>query len=658
MKAEAAAPTDEERQYRQALQDVEDAREDVKIARENLQKANQKLKDWEVKPSNKDDEYQKLKQDVKDADQRLQILKQDLNDADRRLQNAHERWKDARAMIEKANQAIAFVNEVKVDAIRKRRAIDSHCEAKKSCFEPDREPAKRLMSAICGCNMDQIFDIESILELPFPSLSAPTNRFQLNMGAFKYQARSDLEPLYDKIVRLWKEGRPITVNVAGTIGNGKSHMLAVLVLLLLKKPIEDEYGSIPFVCYIPNCLDLLDKEAVVKIFQLNILLDMPDYTGQLLTIKDIRAVMQNKRVILVADQWNSIDENNPDCRMARERLGSCLGPSVCVEIHGMSMIASTWRSLLPKQTSQDNNLYYGGLKDDEFAVWLKNHPDIFIENKDELALLTGKVPLLLTAFARVHYDGDSWEIVVQCVQQDTIVYTLSADLSSDVVDFRFFCEEGLRGFCATSEIVRRLVYCVWRTKTADDVLLKQWRDLVSHSPNQSTLGFDVEEIIKAMVCKEGVVEKYPKPDDGVIIKQSFESSTESKTLKSAIENRKNEPGWILLVPENFNYPGVDMILVTYTTLVGINVTIAKNDSLLTPFFDLWGPLAISHDMATKGLFVAPDNFVHEEENVETVFLKHVFPELWKVIKSKVNPGSTYKSKSKISNKGKNKLQKK
>ncbi|KAH9124218.1 hypothetical protein LEN26_001099 [Aphanomyces euteiches] len=644
-KAEALALTDEERQYREALKDVDDARE-------KLEKANQELENWKMKGVEKDDEYRDLKKDVDDA-------KQDLKDAKKYLKYAHKRWKDVRAMIEKANQAISLVNEVKRDAERKRKAIDSHCEAKKSRLDIERESAESLMSAIRDCNMDGIFDIESILELTFPSLLVPPNRFNLNKRAFKYQARSDLKPLYDKIVHLWTETQTITVNVVGTSGYGKSHMLAVLVLLLLKSPIKFKDYAPPFVCYIPDCRELLD------------------YTGQILTIEDIRDFMEHQNVILVADQWNSIDENSPKCTAAVERLGACFGLSVIVEIHGISMNANTWRSLLPKPTAQENNVYYGGLKDNEFDVWLKHHPNIFTENKDKVALLTGKLPLLLTAFARVHNDGDSWESIVQRVQLDTIVkdiytslktfyakidgnlvrklYTQSIELLPDVVDFRFFYEDG--GFCATSEIVRRLLYCVWRTKTADDALLKQWRDLVLHSRNQSTLGFDVEEIIKAMVCQEGVVEKYPKPDDGVIIKQSFKSSYESETLKSAIEKRKNEPGWMLLVPENFNYPGVDMILVTDTTLVGISVTMDKNHSKLTPFFDLWRPLAESHGMEIKGLFVAPDNFVHEEDNVETVFFEHVFPELWRVIKS--NPGSTYKGKSKISNKGKHKkLQKK
>ncbi|CAK4662062.1 unnamed protein product [Aphanomyces euteiches] len=496
MKAEAVALTEEERQYREALQDVDDvkiAREDVKIVRENLQKANQKLKDWEVKPSNKDDEYQKLKQDVKDAEQRLQIMEQDRNYADQMLQNAWERWKDARAMLEKANQSIAVANEVERDSNRKRKAADSHCEAKKSCLDRERESAEHLMSAIRGCKVDRIFDVESILELPFPSLLAPTNRFHLKKGAFKYQARSDLKPLYDKIVRLWKEGRPITVNVAGTSGYGKSHILVALVLLLLKYPIESKGGWTPFVCYIPDSRQLLGTEIdVMKILHRNILLNVPNYTLQLVTIKDVWAFMQNKRVILVADHWNPINKNNPKCAMARER---------------------TPHALLPKPTTQENNVCYGGLKDDEFAVWLEHHPNIFTENKDELALLTSKVPLLLTAFARVYQVGDSWERVVQRVQQDTIVkdiFTLlkffyaNIDSNLDIVDFRFFYEDSLRGFCATSKIVQRLVYRVRTAKTAGHVLLKQWRGLVSNSPNRSTLGLDVEAIIKAKVCQRGI----------------------------------------------------------------------------------------------------------------------------------------------------------
>ncbi|KAE9272115.1 hypothetical protein PF008_g30184, partial [Phytophthora fragariae] len=113
-------------------------------------------------------------------------------------------------------------------------------------------------------------------------------------------------------------------------------MLAVLVLLLLKNQVKDSYGSVAFVCYIPDCRKLLEDEStVLTIMQQNILLNFPDFSEPLNTIKDIRAVMQAQMVILVADQWNSIDEN----QMVIDRLGSCLGISVYVEIHGMSMNA-------------------------------------------------------------------------------------------------------------------------------------------------------------------------------------------------------------------------------------------------------------------------------------------------------------------------------
>ncbi|GMG14617.1 unnamed protein product [Phytophthora fragariaefolia] len=272
-----------------------------------------------------------------------------------------------------------------------------------------------------AATLGQISDIESIVELPFPSLLAVPRSFQLNEdGFFKYQGRSDLKSLHDKIVNFWKNDHCVKVDIVGTIGYGKSHMLAVLVLLLLLKPIYTKYGSTPFVCYIPDFQRILFGEAaVVAILRRNIQLNMSDFSGQIHTIEDIRAVMRYHKVILVADQWNSIDGPNTECIKTWERLRSCFGTSVCVEIHGMSTNSNP-HAVLPKHISQDRIIYNGGFNDDEFRVWLQHHRGIFTEHKDELALLTGKVPLLLSAFRRVYKEGDSWESVVQRVQQDAI----------------------------------------------------------------------------------------------------------------------------------------------------------------------------------------------------------------------------------------------
>lgn len=55
------------------------------------------------------------------------------------------------------------------------------------------------------------------------------------------------------------------MNIVGTIGYGKSYMLAVLVLLLLKNPkgLKASNGTKPFVCFIPDCSVLLRGDAAV-----------------------------------------------------------------------------------------------------------------------------------------------------------------------------------------------------------------------------------------------------------------------------------------------------------------------------------------------------------------------------------------------------------
>ncbi|KAG7376669.1 hypothetical protein PHYPSEUDO_012935 [Phytophthora pseudosyringae] len=314
----------------------------------------------------------------------------------------------------------------------------------------------------------------------------------------------------------------------------------------------------------------------------------------------------------------------------RDLLGSCLGTSVAVKIHGMSMNAKTWRALLPKKTSADNNIYYGGFNADEFDVWLDHHPAIFTEHEDEFALLTGKVPLLLSVFARVYNEHDSWEYIVQRVQQDAIVkdwkklltkfyedidgdqvwkvYALSVDcdVQPNIVDFRFFYEDSELGLCATNEIVLRLLYQVWSKKSAGDALLTRWRDLLPRTlltVNRSALGFTVEEIIKAQICLQGVVEKKPVPNNWPIKRTRFAPGAEALKLEQVIKTRGTNSWWILLDPVIFNYAGVDMILVTGTELAGINVTIAKTHSSLDPFFNLWRELAESNNLAIKGLFL-------------------------------------------------------
>jgi hypothetical protein len=156
-------------------------------------------------------------------------------------------------------------------------------------------------------------------------------------------------------------------------------------------------------------------------------------------------------------------------------------------------------------------------------------------------------------------------------------------------------------------------------------------------PNQSARGFYVEQIIKAQICRDGVIGIHPLPRNQTITRCTFRPGGERTILDGAMGKRERERDsrWFLLDPEIFNYPGVDMILITDNTLVGINVTIAKTHASLAPFFATWRPLAQERGLDIRGIFIAPNGFQHQEENVDTALLKDIYNELWQ----KIDPGS-------------------
>lgn len=170
--------------------------------------------------------------------------------------------------------------------------------------------ACRLADKIQALDCDSIFHMNCVTDVPFPSLSMMSNRFNLNdHGDFKIQVRQQLEPLYDRVVQLWKLQHPATVNVSGTIGSGKTHILAVLVLLLIKNrhTLALTDGTVPFICYLTNCADLLfGSHSVVCMMRESILLQLPDYPRPISSPEDIRSVFAKQSVILAADNWNSI----------------------------------------------------------------------------------------------------------------------------------------------------------------------------------------------------------------------------------------------------------------------------------------------------------------------------------------------------------------
>ncbi|EPZ35613.1 hypothetical protein O9G_005552 [Rozella allomycis CSF55] len=94
--------------------------------------------------------------------------------------------------------------------------------------------------------------------------------------------------------------------------------------------------------------------------------------------------------------------------------------------------------------------------------------------------------------------------------------------------------------------------------------------------------------------------------------------------------------WRFYDPYIYNYGGVDMVLVTGTTIVGIKVTIATTQTNNKIFRNV-ETHTDEHHLSIKGLFVAGDDFIHEEENVKVVYLKNVYQKFWEASRPRQVP---------------------
>ena len=170
-------------------------------------------------------------------------------------------------------------------------------------------------------------DPQRSIALPFPFLGAVPHRFQLDYRCrFKFTGRSIFPTVYD-IAKHMNTKQQKQLHIHGTLGAGKSYLLAALVSLLWKEGAR--------VVYVPDCYELLmseppvsylisslsscfcnDAELGPEIRKLShILLDKAyDSTRlewQVLTFCNLAAKVQ-KHILFVIDQANALDDSQDD----------------------------------------------------------------------------------------------------------------------------------------------------------------------------------------------------------------------------------------------------------------------------------------------------------------------------------------------------------
>ncbi|CAK4077474.1 unnamed protein product, partial [Aphanomyces euteiches] len=501
------------------------------------------------------------------------------------------------------------------------------------------------------------FDCTAALQqIPFPSLSAPPSCFRVVNGAFNYQRRGDLETIYDEVLDHWNKGDGMPINVVGTLGYGVSHILAALAFRLLKereqlKAAIESTGAVSFVLYIPDCQLLKSPSLAQTFMQQAVLLNCPDYQGPLHSTQEIAKALSRYDILLIADEWSSIDDSTPESLEAKKLLDAYLLGNTVVKVRGMTASSLNRHTGGGYRPHGIHIHWFGGFSDAEYQEWLAHQSqqvrELYFQHPQNFRLWTGLVPLWLFEFSRLYQAGDTLDGLVEKVVDGDVsrqvhsrmatfyakmdpkkiwqVYTslpvvYPSLLRNDLkpwIDGRFFYEDIFTGWLVPSGgILLPMLFQVWRANVANDSMLQVWPDRLEEVKDRRQCECLVKSVLKAKVLCDGIAGVYSKPFDRSILPFSFQPGTEAtsfvkaKWLAQTASHPKSKLPWILMDPDVFNCGGVDMILVTDESVVGVNVTIAGPPSDMTEFFQVWKSIAQENSLTMEsGRIVLDDTFV-------------------------------------------------
>jgi len=212
---------------------------------------------------------------------------------------------------------------------------------------------------------------KTILRLPFPSLytTIPNERFRVKKGVFEYMGREKFDELLAEVNKLEYHVN-VKLFLYGSIGYGKSYMLAALACLLIRQGRR--------VVYLPDCRTLLDNMlGYVKAALLLAFGDKPDYQAKILKLKDendiynfLEWLSQEKKIYLyfIVDQRNALDpEEGEDgiTKKARNNATQCLAKFMSLHFSITSSSANdrAERNVKAKQMNRTLIKVYGGFSE-------------------------------------------------------------------------------------------------------------------------------------------------------------------------------------------------------------------------------------------------------------------------------------------------------
>jgi hypothetical protein len=417
--------------------------------------------------------------------------------------------------------------------------------------------------------------------------------------------RSVFPQLLDAIQRSIDDEETLPINVYGTKGFGKSHVIAATVLLLMK---EGEHS----VLFLPQARDMADKGPTEYLRRAALLTfaDNADVASKLLdcaTVDHLIEELQEHSFILVSDQMNSLEESVKIAEAQKNETSTVirkLGEKV-LHIRGFSANNETAQVFAHTQRSQIDLTWFGGFDDAEFAAWVEHEQQNerllpFTQTRDanddlaaELEMvrdMTGAVPMYLNAFRTVwaNIGDDAYRMQLAItqyssklahyieVQMDKFIRDLNASnrpaffvaadcflrnavltVDGDAFDNRFFYKMSQSNFgAAVCGVARDLLSIFVRQHQTQEqcFLTRPWVNSCRDAVNVVVKGFIAEQIVISSVSScSGIMLRVGDDVQTYVPTQDIVFSTPSAAVTKSVE-------CVHYIPKPYNYKYVDSVI--------------------------------------------------------------------------------------------------
>ena len=377
--------------------------------------------------------------------------------------------------------------------------------------------------------------------LPFPFPGSKSARFAIDHeGYFSYVGRTRFSSTLDELDKTGHEIN-LEVNLYGTKGYGKSHILAAIVVWRIMKgkrvvyiPLARSMAKSPF-DYLRDSLIMAFAEDDDKLDQIDLCSD----------INSLVTWAWSESFELYVDQFNSLEESSKISEKEKEVCRSLLArlSAKRLYVRGLSANNQTVIDYANTERAERDIVFLGGFLVPEFDGWLLLKQNagklpVFFNPIDleHLKDKTGCVPMYLELFSSKYFDlkdvrkaigaciltlgseitGFLGDFAASCLEKERF-YFIAEDLllnrtiqlSPKLIDHRYFYRMNVnddtriegRGY-AVCGIARDVLVILLRKKN-DRFLQDIWFDACRQS-SASAQGFMVEQIVISSIQSLGL----------------------------------------------------------------------------------------------------------------------------------------------------------